>query len=59
MEQYYRPDNTAGYTQDLLDELNRDLAAWLLYAYLDKGDELTDDERHEIITRHADHTAQQ
>lgn len=51
-------DNTQGYTQNELDALNQELETRLVMAAMDKGDELTPDERHEIITHHEHEVAQ-
>jgi len=55
----YTAENTQGYTETQLAEFNRELDAWLLFASINKGDDLTEDECHEIIKRHERHVAAQ
>jgi hypothetical protein len=53
----YRADNTVGYTERELTILNSEVDCWLLYARMQKGDDLTMDETDELIKRHMDDVA--
>jgi hypothetical protein len=55
--EHYRLDNTTGYTEAELAAFNYELEAYLAYAVLNNGDDLTTDEVQEIIKQHNDDVA--